>query len=186
MTLPVTGSQTVGPFFRIGMAQLFREEFAPEGVRGERVTIHGRVLDGDGHGVPDAQIEIWQADSAGRYFDAESAEGTGFLGFGRVPTNERGEFRFMTIKPGCVAGPGDAMQAPHLVVLVFMRGLLRHLVTRIYFGDETAANGSDPILELVPAERRETLMAQRESGNAATFAWNLRLQGDDETVFFEA
>ena len=184
MTLPVTGSQTVGPFFRIGMAQLFREEIAPEGVAGERVTIHGRVLDGDGHGVPDAQIEIWQANAAGKYFDEESAEGTNFRGFGRVPTNERGEFRFTTIKPGCVAGPGGARQAPHLVALVFMRGLLRHLVTRIYFAGE-AANGSDSILALVPAERRETLMAQRESGGPATFAWNIRLQGDNETVFFD-
>ena len=183
MTLPVTGSQTVGPFFRIGMAQLFREEIALEGVAGERVTIHGRVLDGDGHGVPDAQIEVWQADAAGRYFDPESGEAA-FSGFGRVPTNERGEFRFTTIKPGCVAGPDAALQAPHLVVLVFMRGLLRHLVTRIYFAGE-AANASDSILALVPAERRETLIAQRESSGVATFAWNIRLQGDDETVFFD-
>ena len=84
MTLPVTGSQTVGPFFRIGMAQLFQEEIAPEGVAGERVTIHGRVLDGDGHGVPDAQIEVWQADAAGRYFDPESGEAAAFSGFGRI------------------------------------------------------------------------------------------------------
>ena len=184
MTLPVTGSQTVGPFFRIGMAPLFREEFAPEGMTGERVTVEGRVLDGEGHGVPDAQIEIWQADAQGKYFDAESTEPSAFRGFGRVPTNERGEFRFTTIKPGCVAGPGEVTQAPHLVVLVFMRGLLRHLVTRIYFEGE-AANANDPVLALVPAERRETVMAERESGSTGTFVWNIRLQGEDETVFFD-
>lgn len=184
MTLPVTGPQTVGPFFRIGMAPLFREDLAQEGVPGERVTIHGRVLDGDGHGVPDAQLETWQADAEGEYIDAESVDAGGFRGFGRVPTGEKGEFRFTTIKPGCVEGPEKGMQAPHLVVLVFMRGLLRHLVTRIYFEAE-ATNGNDPVLKLVPAERRETLIAQRESGGAATFVWNIRLQGDGETVFFD-
>jgi protocatechuate 3,4-dioxygenase, alpha subunit len=184
MTLPVTGSQTVGPYFRIGMAPLFREDLASEGVSGERVTIHGRVLDGEGAPIPDATIEIWQADAQGKYFGTEFAQETGFRGFGRVPTNDRGEFRFTTIKPGSVAGPSDSVQAPHLVVLVFMRGLLRHLVTRIYFADE-AANESDPILKLVPAERRHTLLAKRENAGAATFAWNVRLQGDDETVFFE-
>lgn len=184
MTLPVTGSQTVGPYFQIGMASLFREVLVAEGVSGERVTIHGRVLDGDGASIPDAIIEIWQADAQGKYFGTEFAEQTSFRGFGRVPTNHRGEFRFTTIKPGSVAGPSDSVQAPHLVVLVFMRGLLRHLVTRMYFADE-AANESDPILKLVPAERRHTLLAKRENAGAATFAWNLRLQGDDETVFFD-
>jgi protocatechuate 3,4-dioxygenase, alpha subunit len=184
MTLPVTGSQTVGPYFRIGMAQLFREDLASEGVSGVRVTIHGRVLDGDGAPIPDATIEIWQADAQGKYFGTEFTEQTSFRGFARVPTNDRGEFRFITIKPGSVAGPSDSVQAPHLVVLVFMRGLLRHLVTRIYFADE-AANQSDPILKLVPTERRHTLLAKPENADAATFAWNVRLQGDDETVFFD-
>jgi len=184
MTLPVTCSQTVGPFFGIGMAPLFRDDFVPAGVPGERVTIHGRVLDGDGHGVPDAQIEIWQADTQGRYPGAESKEEGGFQGFGRVPTDDHGGFQFRTIRPGCVAGRDSTVQAPHLVVLVFMRGLLRHLVTRVYFADETA-NANDPILSLVPAERRDTLMAKRESGDEAMFTWNIRLQGDAETVFFE-
>jgi len=184
MTLPVTGSQTVGPYFRIGMAPLFREELAGPETAGERVTIHGRVLDGDGKGVPDAQIEVWQADAQGQYIETESVKETGFRGFGRVATNDRGDFRISTIKPGSVAGPDNWVQAPHLVVLVFMRGLLRHLVTRIYFAGE-AANESDPILKVVPAERRHTLMAQPEKAEATRFAWNVRLQGDDETVFFE-
>jgi len=184
MTLPVTGSQTVGPFFRIGMAPLFREEFAAEGVAGARVTIHGRVLDGDGMGVPDAQLEIWQADESGKYLEEEEKGTEPFYGFGRVPTNEKGEFRFTTIKPGCVAGPRNSAQAPHLVVLVFMRGLLRHLITRIYFGDE-AANASDLILELVPEERRRTLIANREEASSMTYVWNVRLQGEEETAFFD-
>jgi protocatechuate 3,4-dioxygenase alpha subunit len=166
------------------MAPLFREDLAGPGTPGERVTIHGRVLDGDGAGVPDATIEIWQADEHGKYYESESVAGTSFQGFGRVPTNDRGEFRFTTIKPGCVAGPEGSAQAPHLVVLVFMRGLLRHLVTRIYFAGE-AANTNDPIVKLVPAERRQTLIAERENAGAATFVWNIRLQGDDETVFFD-
>ena len=184
MTLPVTSAQTVGPFFRIGMAPLFREEFAAEGVAGERVTIHGRVLDGDGVGVPDAQLEIWQADASGKYFEEEPEGAEEFRGFGRVPTNERGEFRFTTIKPGCVAGPEKSAQAPHLVVLVFMRGLLRHLITRMYFGDE-AANSSDPILTLVPQERRGTLIASLENASSPTYVWNVCLQGDNETAFFD-
>jgi protocatechuate 3,4-dioxygenase alpha subunit len=174
----------VGPYFRIGLAPLFREVLVVEGVSGERVTIHGRVLDGDGAAIPDANIEIWQADAQGKYFGAAFAERTSFRGFGRVPTNDGGEFRFTTIKPGSVAGPSDSVQAPHLVVLVFMRGLLRHLVTRMYFAEQ-AENESDPILKLVPAERRHTLLAKRENAGAATFVWNLRLQGDDETVFFD-
>lgn len=184
MTLPVTGSQTVGPYFRIGMAPLFQEDFAADGVEGERVTIHGRVLDGDGVGVPDAQLEIWQADADGKYLDEQRMSEAGFFGFGRVPTDDKGEFRFTTIKPGCVAGPEASTQAPHLVVLVFMRGLLRHLVTRVYFADE-AANTNDPILDLVPEERRGTLIARRDSESGSTFVWNICLQGDDETVFFD-
>lgn len=183
--LPITGSQTVGPYFRIGMAPLFQEDLAGSGVSGERVTIHGRVVDGDGVGVPDASLEIWQADARGIYVDAESAANAKFLGFGRVPTKEKGEFRFLTIKPGPVAGPGNSTQAPHLVVLVFMRGLLMHLVTRIYFSGE-AANESDPVLLLVPAERRHTLIARRESADPGLFEWHIRMQGDDETVFFDA
>ena len=184
MRLPVTGSQTVGPFFRIGMEALFREDLARPDVAGERITIHGRVLDGDGAGVPDAQIEIWQADAQGNHGETERSEEKRFWGFGRVPTDEKGGFRFTTIKPGCVAGPENSTQAPHLVVLLFMRGLLRHLVTRVYFADE-AANSNDAILKLVPAERRDTLLAERQHSETATYQWNIHLQGDQETVFFD-
>jgi len=179
--LPVTGSQTVGPFFRIGMAALFREELAGPEVPGERATVHGRVLDGDGKGIPDAVIEIWQADALGRY--AEEAQSV-FAGFGRVPTSDRGEFRFTTIKPGRVAGAEGVAQAPHLVVIVFMRGLLRHVCTRMYFPDQVA-NENDAILQLAPAERRDTLIAKRESADSMVFRWNLHMQGENETVFFE-
>jgi protocatechuate 3,4-dioxygenase alpha subunit len=182
--LPVTGSQTVGPYFRIGMAPLFRENLAGPEVSGERVTIHGRVLDGDGAGIPDASIETWQADAQGDYGWTNSPGRTSFHGFARVPTHDRGEFHFTTIRPGRVAGPENLLQAPHLVVLVFMRGLLRHLVTRMYFPDD-AANASDAILQLVPAERQHTLIAKRENAGEATFEWNICMQGDDETVFFD-
>jgi len=183
MTLPVTGSQTVGPFFRIGMAPLLCEELASADVLGERVTIHGRVLDGDGKGIPDAIIEIWQADAEGEYARVDQAR-EGFTGFGRVPTNDKGEFRFVTVKPGAVEGPGGSTQAPHLVVILFMRGLLRHLLTRMYFADD-AANEGDAILRLVPAERRHTLIAKRHGTSAATFEWNIHMQGESETVFFD-
>lgn len=183
MTLPVTGSQTVGPFFRIGMAPLFCEEMAPAGVAGERVTIHGRVLDGDGKAIPDATMEIWQADAQGKYADSDEVK-SGFTGFGRVPTNEKGEFRFTTIKPGVMRRPGCSEQAPHLVVTLFMRGLLRHLRTRIYFAGE-AGNESDGILQLVPAERRQTLIARRDAASEVAFEWNIHMQGENETVFFE-
>ena len=183
MTLPVTGSQTVGPFFRIGMAPLFREDLASEGVAGERITIHGRVLDGDGKAIPDATIEIWQADAHGKHTDGKE-ENVNFTGFGRVPTDERGEFRFTTIKPGVVRGPGSSAQAPHLVVTLFMRGLLRHLWARIYFEDEPG-NEHDAILQLVPAERRHTLIAKRDGAGGAAFEWNIHMQGENETGFFE-
>ena len=183
MTLPVTGSQTVGPFFRIGMASLFREDMAPEGVAGERVTIRGHVLDGDGKAIPDATIEIWQPDAQGKFVHADEAR-AGFTGFGRVPTDDRGQFRFTTIRPGPAKGTAGSTQAPHLVVTVFMRGLLRHLLTRIYFADQ-AGNENDEILQLVPAERRHTLIAKREGADGAAFEWNIQMQGEDETVFFE-
>src|SRR6185295_16089268 len=118
----------------------------------------GRLLDGNGAGVNDAVIEIWQANAEGKYAHPEDKQKKplekGWRGFGRVFTDAKGGFRFTTIKPGRVPGPGGAAQAPHLVVSVFMRGLLKHLATRIYFPDETAANAADPVLKLVPAARR--------------------------------
>ena len=185
MSLHTTASQTVGPFFRIGLEPLFTPVVAGPDTPGEHVTIRGRVLDGDGNPVPDAVIEIWQADAEGRCASQDDATRGGFIGFGRAPTDEQGQFTISTIKPGRVPGPEGALQAPHLVVLVFMRGLLRHLVTRLYFPDEPA-NADDPILGLVPPERRQTLIARPSSEEPGVMFWDIHLQGDDETAFFDA
>jgi protocatechuate 3,4-dioxygenase alpha subunit len=185
--LRATTSQTVGPFFALGLAWLNRDELAGPGVSGERVTITGRVLDGDGVPVPDALIEIWQANAHGRYAHAEDVQGKplepGFSGFGRIPTNAEGRFRFTSIKPGPVPGPDERPLAPHVVVSVFTRGLLLRLVTRIYFPDEPA-NAHDFALSLVEPERRPTLIAKRTK-EPGTFEWNVVLQGPGETVFFD-
>jgi protocatechuate 3,4-dioxygenase alpha subunit len=187
MSLQGTSSQTVGPFFIIGCAWLDRAEIAGPGISGERVTIQGHVLDGDGKPVPDALIEIWQANSHGKYAHPEDTQDkpldSGFLGFGRIPTDDNGKFRFTTIQPGSVPGPDGKAQAPHLVVSVFARGLLRRLVTRIYFPN-AAANAADFILNLVPPDRRESLIAKK-TGAAGTLEWNVILQGPGETVFFD-
>lgn len=191
MSLSATSSQTVGPFFRIGLEPLYIPVVAGPDVPGEHVTIRGRVIDGDANPVPDAVIETWQADAQGVYADREDPRSTGapsesggFTGFGRAPTDDQGSFTITTIKPGRVPGPGETLQAPHLVVVVFMRGLLRHLVTRMYFPDE-AANADDPILALVPAERRATLIARSGDGDGA-LSWDIVMQGENETVFLDA
>jgi protocatechuate 3,4-dioxygenase alpha subunit len=178
MSLHATTSQTVGPYLQIGLNRMTIENLAPAGIAGERVSIEGRVVDGDGKPVNDALLEIWQASSDGRYGEK------GFRGFGRSATDDKGMFRFHTIKPGRVLGPGGTLQAPHIAVNVFMRGLLKHLVTRIYFPDDPA-NPMDPILALVPAERRATLVAGKAAGKPGALEWNVILQGRDETVFFD-
>ncbi|HXY00685.1 MAG TPA: protocatechuate 3,4-dioxygenase subunit alpha [Candidatus Limnocylindrales bacterium] len=188
MSLQATTSQTVGPYFRIGLQWLFVDELAGPGVAGERIEIEGRVLDADGQGVPDAMLEIWQANSHGKYAHPEDNEGksgeAGFQGFGRIPTDEDGNFRFSTIKPGRVVGPDGKLQAPHLVVSVFMRGLLRRLVTRIYFPDDPA-NAEDYALCLVEPSRRSTLIAGKSGRGEGHLEWNVALQGPQETVFFD-
>jgi protocatechuate 3,4-dioxygenase, alpha subunit len=188
MAWRATTSQTVGPFFTIGLTRLNETELAGPGVSGERVTIEGRVLDGDGAPVPDAVIEVWQANSHGKYAHPEDLQDKprepGFLGYGRIPTDDSGRFAFMTIKPGAVPGPDGKMQAPHIAVSVFMRGLLRRLVTRIYFPDEPG-NDSDFVLNLVEAARRGTLIARKVPGSAGMLEWNVVMQGADETVFFD-
>lgn len=188
MSQPATASQTVGPFFHIGLERLYVADLAASVKAGERLTIQGRVLDGDGQPVSDALIEIWQADSRGKYAHPEDTRAKpltpGFKGFGRVATDDDGGFRFSTIKPGAVPGPGDTMQAPHLLVAVFMRGLLKHLVTRIYFPDEPG-NASDPVLKLVPDDRHATLIAKKLAGKKGELAWSVILQGAHETVFFD-
>lgn len=184
-----TASQTVGPFFSIGLDGMCRAEIMPHAAAGVSVMVRGRVLDGDGRPVPDAVLEIWHADGDGKYgargeADRNAAGGVP-PGFGRIATNDEGEFRFMTRKPGAVREPDGKEQAAHLAVVLFMRGLLRHLVTRIYFAGENA-NSADPILALVPPERRATLLAVPSPDAPDEYLWDIRLQGERETVFFEA
>jgi protocatechuate 3,4-dioxygenase, alpha subunit len=188
MSLRATTSQTVGPYFKIGLQWLNRDNLVGEGVSGERVTIQGRVFDGDGVPVPDAILEIWQANAHGKYDHPEDTQDkpleSGFKGYGRVPVTAAGLFRFATIKPGSVPGPKGGEQAPHLLVSVFMRGVLRRMVTRIYFPDEPR-NAADFILNLVEPARRPTLIAKKSAGAPGTLEWNVVLQGSDETVFFD-
>jgi len=185
--LGITPSQTVGPFFAYaltprayGGAELATEQVATDGVAGERIRVEGAVHDGDGAPVGDAMIEIWQADAQGRFNTSGNA---GFTGFGRAETTAEGGFHFDTIRPGALPGPDESTQAPHLSVSVFARGLLVRLATRIYFEGEPA-NETDPVLALVPADRRETLIAKRQG--PGVFRFDIRLQGEGETVFFEA
>jgi protocatechuate 3,4-dioxygenase alpha subunit len=188
MSLQATTSQTVGPFFSIGLEWLNRDNLAGPGVEGERVTIGGRVLDADGEPVPDALLEIWQANAQGKYAHPDDPQDKpvepGFLGFGRMPTREDGSFRFTTIKPGRVPGPNGKMQAPHIIVSVFCRGLLIRLVTRIYFPGE-ASNTEDFALNQVEPARRGTLIAKAIPGKPGELEWNVILQGANETVFFD-
>jgi protocatechuate 3,4-dioxygenase, alpha subunit len=188
VSLQATSSQTVGPFFKIGFDWLNRSDLTGPGVTGERVTFAGAVLDGDSKPVPDALLEIWQANSAGKYAHPDDTQDKpiepGFKGYGRIPTDDQGRFQFTTIKPGQVPGPDGKPQAPHIVVSVFARGLLRRLVTRIYFPDEPA-NAADFALNQVEPGRRATLIAKRSPARAGALEWNVILQGADETVFFD-
>ena len=185
MNLTATAAQTVGPFFRIGLEHLYITDLAPSAALGDKIAITGRVVDGDSKPVDDAILEIWQADAHGKYAHPDDTQDKpttpAFTGFGRAPTDENGVFRFTTVKPGSVAGPHGIPQAPHLLVAVFMRGLLKHLLTRIYFPDDPA-NATDPVLNFVPAERRPTLTAKKAD---AGLEWNVILQGEHETVFFD-
>lgn len=192
----LTPSQTVGPFFAYGLTSngqydwndAFTSNLVTPDASGERIRIEGQVFDGDGAVVPDCMIEIWQADAQGRFADPQDKRAlpnATFKGFGRCGTNPKGEFAFDTIKPGPVPGPNGKSQAPHILVAVFARGMLVQNYTRIYFDGE-AANTADPVLALVPAERRATLIAKRVQGaSAAVYRFDLCLQGDNETVFFD-
>ena len=186
MSLFLTASQTTGPFVAMSFESTIVDDLAPPSVAGNRVIIQGRVLDGDGKPVDDAVIETWQANSHGKYAHREDTREKllepEFKGFGRVLSDRQGAYKLKTIKPGRVPGPGDTLQAPHLVVIVFMRGLLKHLLTRVYFPDE-ASNAEDAVLALVPAERRATLIARKIGDDL--LEWNIVLQGENETVFFD-
>ena len=188
MSLLTTAAQTIGPFGAIIFEHTQVKEVAPVGVEGERVVIRGCLLDGDGKPVDDATIETWQANSYGKYAHPDDVQekplDDRFRGFGRVLSASDGSFRLNTIKPGSVPGSGGAVQAPHLVVIIFMRGLLKHLMTRVYFPDEPA-NAADPVLALVPAARRSTLIAKKIAAEPGVFEWNVDLQGREETVFFD-
>jgi protocatechuate 3,4-dioxygenase alpha subunit len=191
----ITPSQTVGPFFKYGLTpngqyewnDAFTSNLLTPDVSGEHIRIEGRVFDGDGAPVPDCMLEVWQADSQGRFADPQDTRAlpnAAFRGFGRCGTDADGFFSFDTIKPGSVPNPDGKPQAPHLLLAVFARGMLRHLYTRIYFGDEER-NGSDPVLALVPADRRATVIAQPMASKPSTYQVDIWLQGGRETVFFD-
>ncbi|KQX24473.1 protocatechuate 3,4-dioxygenase subunit alpha [Variovorax sp. Root434] len=189
-----TPSQTVGPYFAYGLTatqygydfdQPFDAVLALDTAAGQRIRLEGRVIDGDGNPINDALVEISQPDGEGRYPQTpEEARAMGFRAFGRVGTGtaEGNRFVFHTVKPGAQA-PGEA---PHINVIVLMRGLLLHAFTRVYFSDEADANAKDAVLQSVPAERRHTLIAERvEQGGAVTYRFDIRMQGTDETAFFD-
>jgi protocatechuate 3,4-dioxygenase alpha subunit len=208
MSLPATPglapSQTVGPFFLDCLLRpdARRNVLVQPATLGRRIRIEGRVLDGDGLPVPDAVVEIWQANAAGRYHHPADAReraplDPAFIGFGRSGTDDDGRYWFETIRPGPVPFDGARAQAPHIAVMVHARGLLNHLATRLYFADEPA-NAVDPVLQRVPADRRATLLARRvapaggvvsDAGNgqgsdAPLYRFDIVLQGVDETAFF--
>jgi len=200
----ITPSQTVGPFFAYGLAPNGRCQWDPNGsyswketigdnlitpdTSGQKIRIEGRITDGDGAPINDAMLEIWQADAQGRYAhprDDRARPNAKFKGFGRSATDKDGNYSFDTVKPGAVAGPGGQPQAPHIVLCIFSRGMLRQIYTRLYFSDE-AANAGDPILTLVPADRRGTLVAHKSMrGELPIYRFDIRVQGENETVFFD-
>ena len=192
-TRALTPSQTVGPFFHdcLLRADATCDTLAGDDASGQRIHVRGRVLDGDGKPIPDAILELWQADDRGVYHhpaDPRWARPTSFSGFGRVGTDEDGCFEFTSVVPGRVPGQGGELQAPHISIAVFARGLLNHLFTRMYFPDEPG-NDTDPTLRCVPAHRRATLIARATSPSDGTvgarvFRFDIVLQGTDETVFF--
>ena len=187
--LPLTPSQTIGPFLAIGLPWADGPTVVPEDTPGA-ITITGRLLDGEGAPVPDGMIETWQADPDSRFDHPDdprgaSGNGTAFRGFGRCPTGPDGSYRIVTLRPGALPSPDGGLEAPHLDVSVFARGLLDRVVTRIYFPDEEEANVDDPVLSAVDPARRDTLIAVADGGDKYRFQFHIRLQGEHETVFFD-
>ncbi len=184
MTLARTPSQTVGPFFGIALPWPDGPYVVPEGTPGA-IWIRGRVLDGRGDPVPDAVVETWHADPDGRFDHPDDPRGPapGSRGFGRSPTAGDGSYAILTLKPGPVPGPGGSTQAPHVDVSVFARGLLNRVVTRIYFPEDRAERAADPVLAgVTDPDARATLLAERTDDG---YRFDIRLQGDRETVFFD-
>jgi protocatechuate 3,4-dioxygenase alpha subunit len=171
VSLPRTPSQTVGPFFEFGLRT--KPALVPADAPGA-ITIAGQVVDGAGVPVPDGLLEIWQADAGGSY--------EGSAGWGRCQTGPDGGFHFTTVKPGAVHEPDGSSQAPHVSVLCFARGLLKPVLTRVYFPDEAEANAADPVLRALGEAERATLIAAADG--AAGYRFDIRLQGDGQTVFF--
>jgi len=187
--LDATPPQTVGPFFHLCLtADPSFGRLGSPGCGGECITLICRVLDGDGQPVNDAMIELWQADSGGTYNHPDDprydARDRAFRGFGRLATGENGECAFETVMPGRVLDPSGAPQAPHVNVSVFARGLLKRAVTRIYFAGDPS-NSEDPILSIVPADRRDSLLARADPARPSVWILDIHLCGDRETVFFD-
>jgi protocatechuate 3,4-dioxygenase alpha subunit len=185
-----TPSQTVGPFYSLALTRKPTNVIATESTQGQRIRIEGQVFDGDGEPIPDVMVEIWQANAFGRYNHPDDKQekplDQSFIGWGRSGTDEKCFYSFETIKPGTVASADDSGQAPHVNVTVFARGMLTHAYTRMYFADE-AVNQNDPVLNSIKNKaRRETLIANREDKNGkAVYRFDIRLQGENETVFFD-
>jgi protocatechuate 3,4-dioxygenase, alpha subunit len=193
MSLHTTPSATVGPYLSIGLTWQDGEDAVEPGTPGA-IWLRGTVYDGNGDVVPDAMIETWQADPEGRFDHPDDPRGRastpGFRGFGRSQTVDGGRYAIRTLKPGRVPDGEGGLQAPHVDVSVFARGLLDRLVTRIYFSDEADANAKDAVLNLIEWEqRRTTLIAERldrqRDDGAAVYRFDIRLQGENETVFFD-
>ena len=184
--MDLTPFQPVGPYFHVMLDHLGRlTRLAGDGARGERIVLEGTLRDGAGTPLPDGMIEIWHADANGRYRHPDDSAGASadpaFWGFGRVDTDDAGRYRFETIKPGRVAGSDGGRQAPHILVAVYAPGIVKRFATRVYFEDE-AANAADPVLQLVPAHRRGTLLAKKDG---TAYRFDIVLQGEGETVFFD-
>lgn len=186
----ITPSQTVGPFFSFCLAPRDRPgigsaRLATSDAVGIRITIEGRVLDGNHAPVPDALIEVWQADGEGRYAGFHRGfAASSFTGFGRATCDDQGRFTIETVKPGQVVDLDGRAHAPHIALGIFGKGINRRLYTRIYFPDENA-NGGDSVLSSVAAERRTSMMAEKIDAAGQRYAFTIRLQGADETVFLD-
>jgi protocatechuate 3,4-dioxygenase alpha subunit len=201
-----TPSQTLGPFFHQGLlrtravfqvpglcdddADVFHHVLATAGTSGERIALEGFVYDGLGQPIPDALLEIWQANAHGRYHHPLDTSGREldpeFHGYGRAATDARGAYAFFSIKPGAVAGPGGRLQAPHINLVLGARGMMRHAFTRIYFEGDPGLE-QDAVLALVPEQRRATLLARPagQRDGATTYRFDVRVQGERETVFLD-